>query len=214
MISRGRMPQHYKRGIIVPIAKSNRDRTIKVNNRGITLLTVFYKIFDKIMLNREKQWFQRNEVIDELHRAGKSHCSCLHTSFLLQEAISYNLARGENVYVTFLDIRKAFDTVYIPGLLYKLYQNGLNMGIWRLISDSYHAFECSALIAGRPGPWFEPERGIHQGAPVSKPLCQIYVYDLLKQLRSHSHGAVIGKTDITSPTYVDDIAICSLYTTG
>ena len=47
MLSRGRMPQHYKRGLIVPIPKSNRDCTIKDNNRGITLLTVFYKIFDK-----------------------------------------------------------------------------------------------------------------------------------------------------------------------
>ena len=41
---------------------------------------------------------------------------------LLQEAVSYNLARVEKVYVFFLDIRKAFDTICIPGLLYKLYQ--------------------------------------------------------------------------------------------
>ena len=145
------------------------------------------------MLNRGKQWFQRKEVIDELQGAGKTHCSCLHTSLLLQEAISYNLARGENVYVAFLDIRKAFDTVYIPGSLYKLYQNGLNTRIWRLISDFNHGFECAALIEGQPGPWFEPQRGIHQGAPLSMPLYQIYIDDLLKQLRSHSHGAVIGK---------------------
>ena len=147
-------------------------------------------------------------------RSWQSPLLMLHTSLLLQEAISYNLARSENVYVAFLDIRKGFDTVYIRGLLYKLYQNGLNMRIWRLISDSYHGAECATLIAGQPGPWFEPQRGIHQGAPLSMPLYQIYIDDLLKQLRSHSHGAVIGKNGITCPTYADDIAICSLYKTG
>ena len=40
---------------------------------------------------------------------------------LLQEVVAYNLSKGENVHVTFLDMKKAFDTVYIPGLLYTLY---------------------------------------------------------------------------------------------
>ena len=44
---------------------------------------------------------------------------------LLQEVVAYNLSKGENVHVAFLDIKKAFDTVYIPGLLYKLYTLGM-----------------------------------------------------------------------------------------
>ena len=84
---------------------------------------------------------------------------------LFQETISYNLSKGESVYVAFMDIRKAFDTVYIPGLLYKLYNLELSMKTFKLISDSYQNYECAALVAGCPGSWFKPQRGIHQGGP-------------------------------------------------
>ena len=48
IIHREKLPQHYKRGLIVPIPKVNKDRVIKDNNRGITLLTTFYKILERV----------------------------------------------------------------------------------------------------------------------------------------------------------------------
>ena len=44
---------------------------------------------------------------------------------LLQEVVSYNMSKEENVHVALLDIKKAFDTVYIPGILYNLYILGM-----------------------------------------------------------------------------------------
>ena len=41
-----KVPAHYKRGLIVPIPKPGKDSSSKDNNRGITLLTVIYKLFD------------------------------------------------------------------------------------------------------------------------------------------------------------------------
>ena len=93
---------------------------------------------------------------------------------LLQEVVVYNLSKGENVHVAYFDIKKAFDTVYIPGLLYKLYTLGMEKKIWKIAQDSYN-FQCAALVAGELGPWFVPERSIHQGAPLSKPFYQIYI---------------------------------------
>ena len=111
IIHREKLPRHYKRGLIVPIPKVNKDRVIKDNNRGITLLTTFYKILERELLNREKDWFSRKTVIDELQGGGRKHCSSLHTTMLLQEVVACNLSKGENVHVAFLDIKKAFDTV-------------------------------------------------------------------------------------------------------
>ena len=151
----------------MPIPKADKDRTVKDNNRGITLLSVLYKVLEKVILLREQKWFQDKNNINELQGAGKEHCSCLHTSMVLQEVIAQNLSKGESVYVAFLDIKKAFDTVFIPGLMYKLYMCGMRLKPWRLIQDSYTNYECAAYVAGRPGSWFIPERGIHQGAPLS-----------------------------------------------
>ena len=102
----------------MPIPKAHRDKSIKDNNRGITLLPVLYKLLERILFKRERKWFSDNDVIAEIQGAGQAHCSSLHTSMLLQELIAEHRHKGESVYVAFLDIRKSFDTVWIPGLLY------------------------------------------------------------------------------------------------
>ena len=69
------------------------------------------------MLSREKEWLSHPDVIDDLQGAGQNKCSSLHTSMVLQEVIQANVEKGQSVYVAFLDIKKAFDTVWVPGLL-------------------------------------------------------------------------------------------------
>ena len=70
------------------------------------------------------------------------------------------------------------------------------------------------IVAGEPGPWFVPERGIHQGAPLSMPFYQIYINDLLHSLRTSTCGVMINDIDMTCPAYADDVAICALHKTG
>ena len=115
-----RIPVCYKRGLIVPIPKPSKDQTVQDNNRGITLLPVLYKLLERILLTRERHYFTNHDVVDEIQGAGQEKCSCLHTSLLLQETIAENTIKGATVYVAFLDIKKAFDMVWIPGLMYKL----------------------------------------------------------------------------------------------
>ena len=210
MVTAETLPQHYKRGLIVPIPKARKDPTVKVNNRGITLLSVMYKLFEMILLDRETEWLKRHDVIDELQGAGQDKCSSLHVSMLLQEAIAYNRNKGSSVYVAFLDIRKAFDTVWIPGLLLKLSTLGMNRKSLRLVSDGYKHFQCSVYIDGSWDDWFLPERGVHQGAPLSMRLYQIYGNELIYMLKNNIHGLMIGNINVTSPSFADDIATGTL----
>ena len=70
------------------------------------------------------------------------------------------------MYGAFLDTRKAFDTVWIKGLLYQCYQKGMNSKMWRLVKNGYEGFQCAAYINGSRAEWFSPEQGVHQGAPL------------------------------------------------
>ena len=205
------IPKYFKKGLLVPIPKPHKDVLIKDNNRGITLMPVFYKLFEKIMIEREKTWLQNNAVIDAIQSAGKEKLSCLHTSFVVQETIAYSLNRGSSVYAAFLDARKAFDTVWIDGMLHKLLMSGINIKLWQLIKSGYTDFECAVFIGGETGDWFQPKRGVHQGAPLSMYLYLIYVNDMIVKLRQCGHGITIGRTIITSPAHADDITLMALY---
>ena len=83
-----------------------------------------------------------------------------------------------------------------------------------LIKDSYSGFKCAVSIAGKRAPWFVAKRGVHQGAPFSMRLYQVFVNDLLVQLRKHRFGVYIHDIKMTCPAYADDITIMSLYKPG
>ena len=194
--------------------KSQEDPTVEDNTRGITLLSVLYKLLEMIILEREKDWLEQNDVIDEVQGAGPSKCSSLHVSMLLQEAISYNRNKGNSVYIAFLDIRKAFDTVWVPGLLFKLRQFEMNRKALRFVSEGYKNFQCSVIIDGSCDGWFLPERSVHQVAPLSIRLYQVYVNELLQRIKSNTHGLMIDDIKVTCTSFADDIATGALYKGG
>ncbi len=126
-------PKQFKIGVIIPIPKSDKDRAIQDNNRGITLLGTVAKIYDKAMLNRISKWVKENKLIDDLQGASQEHCSSLHTNWLVRETISHYNERGSTVYVASLDVAKAFDTIWHHRFFYMLHKLGLDEKIWRLI---------------------------------------------------------------------------------
>ena len=214
IIKSEKIPNHLKRGLLVPIPKVGKDATIKDNNRGITLLPALYKLLETIILDREQPWFTSSDVIDELQGAAQENCSSLHTSMLLQETVAEYTQKGEPVYVAFLDIRKAFDSVWIPGLMHKLYTAGLNRKSLNLIREAYTNFQCSSYIAGKTEKWFVVTRGVHQGAPLSMRLYQVFINELIVTLKSGFFGMTVCGINVTCPTSADDMALMSVYKIG
>ena len=208
------IPQYLKRGLIVPIPKPGKDSSIKDQNRGLTLLPTIYKLFEMVILDRERKWLCENNIISDLQGAAQESCSSAHVSLLLQETINYNLSKGENVYIAFLDIKKAFDTVWVSGLIYKLFKLGMDPMAVCLISESFKDFQCTAYIAGETGTWFKPQRGVHQGAPLSMTLYEIYINELLQELKACPFGLCLMGLNVNCPSYADDISTGTLSKTG
>ena len=194
-------PNELKRGIIVPIPKGNKDHSDPNNFRGITLMSSLSKTYDKILLERHEPWIK--DQLSELQGVSQPNASSLLTAMLLKEAIKQNKV----TYVALLDVKKAFDSVWIEGMLYKLLKMGMDKQLWAIINDSYKGFKCSINIAGGISDWFTPEQGVHQGDIFSMYLYCLYNNDLLRELREIPCSILIGNITVPSPAFVDDISI-------
>ena len=152
-------------------------------------------------------------VFNGLQGACLKGCSSLSTTLLLRETIAHNLDRGSSVYVCLLDARKAFDSVWYPGLFFKLNLLGCNINLWRVLWDYYQGFECCVFVAGGHTNWFQIQQGVHQGAPFSMRLYVAYNNDLLDELQSSDLGAGISspRVNLCCPAYADDIAIVAIH---
>ena len=115
------IPLYLKRGIIIPIPKGTKDASIQNNNRGITLVSVLVKIYQKAVLKRHHDHEAPDDKNDILQGVGLAGASSIHTAWLLRETVAANIEQDACVYVSLLDTTKAFDTVWVSGLFHKLY---------------------------------------------------------------------------------------------
>ena len=201
------IPINFRRGVQVPLYKGKNACTLDMNNyRGITLLTNFNKIFEILIWNRLEDWWKRSGVISNLQGACRKGQSCVHTAYLLQETVSSALERKKNVFVAFYDVSKAFDTVWIKGLFFKLYNMGIRGITWRLLYRSYIDFFCKVRIGDETSNWFQMRCGIHQGVFLSLIKYVAFINDLIIELRDSQLCCNIHGIMSTPPGYADDLA--------
>ncbi|CAB4004921.1 Hypothetical predicted protein [Paramuricea clavata] len=105
--------------------KSKVDEIFEKLREGISLLPCINQMLKRIVLSRlqkeEKYSHQREQ-------------DALTTSFVIDEVVNHCREEKEKVYVAYMDITKAFDTMWIDAMLFKLHYNkGIAGKTWRLI---------------------------------------------------------------------------------
>ena len=97
------IPQNFRKGTQIPLYKGKNTCTLDPNNyRGITLLTSLNKVFEILIWERLKGWWEDVQVISPLQGACRSGRSCLHSALTLQETISVGLGTRKRVLVSYL----------------------------------------------------------------------------------------------------------------
>jgi hypothetical protein len=112
-------PSLWKHARVISILKTGKDPALPSSYRTISLLDVIGILFEKILLARIlREVSERGLMRDEQFRFRPGHSTSLKLARLV-ERMSRNF--GEKLTgAVFLDVAKAFDTVWIDGLLYKL----------------------------------------------------------------------------------------------
>jgi hypothetical protein len=206
------IPENFRKGIAIPLFKGgNKDQLDKDSYRKITLLSVICKVFETLTMKRSDEWFLEEDRLGKLQEAEQEKFSSIQTSLLVREIVEHNRERKSDVYIAFLDTRKAFDCVWIDGLFHKLYKMGLNGKLWRLLRSWYQDFRCAVKVNGDLSEWFQVHQGVFQGSKWSMRMFQAFHRDFLQLLCKSGSGCTVYSIPAACPAYADDVTILALF---
>ena len=161
----------------------NLDHTNPSNYRPITLLPVLGKNLEKIIKNIIERSI--GHCIPGYQFGFKSKCSTIHPLTILINNIETTKLNGHKTVALFMDICKAFDSVWHKGLIYKLYQRRCPKYIILLIDSLLQNRKLKVKIQNTHSNEFTPEQGLPQGSPLSPLLYNIYCSDMYDQNVEH-----------------------------
>ena len=131
--------------------------------------------------------------------------------FSLYDTLVRRKRAGKKSYLFFIDLKKAFDTVWWDGLLRAVHDAGIRGKTWRIIRSVYSDIQVSTLVDGHPSRWVQATVGVRQGCPLSPVLFNIYINSLAKKLEelAETHGVEIVGSWLDALMYADDVVAIS-----
>ena len=211
--------------ILIRLFKNKGDKRQCDNYRGISFLVVTSKLFTRVILNRVQTVIDRQLMAEQ---AGfRANRSTIDQIFILKMAMEKSREFNKPIFMCFIDIQKAYDSVNRE-LLWKICrQYGLTEKIVCLLKLVHKDSRAQVRVEGELSDSFEIETGVMQGGIPSPVLFNVLFDFIIRKVLedanisgvrfSHGsndffHGAREKRTNIEVLTlmYADDLtAMCN-----
>lgn len=202
------VPADWREGYLVKIPKKG-DLSSCSNYRGITLLSIPGKVFNRILLNRMK------EAVDPHLRdqqAGfRKERSCTDQIATLRIILEQSLEWNSPLYVNFLDYEKAFDSVDRQTLWKLLRHYGVPEKITNIIRKSYERMTCRIVHGRQLTDAFEVHTGVRQGCLLSPFLFLLAIDWVMKTSTDQKRNGIQWTLwkQMDDLDFADDLALLS-----
>ena len=193
-LSFGVFPQKLKIAKVIPIHKSGPTDKIE-NYRPISLLTSLSKSFDKLLLKRLVSFFDTHKILVPVQLGFHRAHSIIHPIIDLITICFDAIEEKKFTNLTFLDIKKAFDTACHKKSLLKLHHYGIRGIANHLLKSYLTERKQSVSLNDITSTTLTIEYGVPQGSILGPLLFLIYINDL-------PNGSVI-----TPRFFADDTAL-------
>lgn len=174
----GVFPDALKIATVIPLHKKGAMSDVS-NYRPISLLSVFSKIFEKVMHSRFKNYFNKYNILHENQfgfRKGHSTTDALISSL---DYINMSTKSKKFIIGLFCDISKAFDTVNHDILLKKLEFYGIRGAVLNWVTSYlYNRVQCT-VVNNVKSDLEHISCGVPQGSVLGPLFFLIYINDII-----------------------------------
>lgn len=200
--------EEWRNSVLILIYKKG-DYSRKENYRGISLLCTAYKIYTEILRGRLEKEIKERMLLPESQAGFRKGRSTLDNIFILNHLIQREKGMKEKkIYILFVDLKVAFDTVEREKLWQILKEKGVSKEIRLRIRKIYKETKVAIKSKEKMAEEFWTFRGVRQGCILSPFLFNMYIADLDKYFREREIGGLkLDKERIWSVAYADDVVL-------
>ncbi len=184
----GHFPKKWKIANIVPLHKKGSVHDFKMY-RPVSLLPCISKVLEKLIFKEVYLHLRSNEILSNFQSGFTPGDSTINQLIHINDSILKSMDNGEDTIGCFLDLTRAFDTVWHKGLLYKLRKYGIcdHFGGSKLYSwfESYLSDRGHRVtIDGKGSSIRYINAAVPQGSVLGPLLFLIYINDITDGIES------------------------------
>ena len=174
----GRIPDDWRKSTMTTLYKGKGDPLSCGAYRGIKLLELGLKVFDRIMDRR----IRNKVVIDECQFGFMPGRGTVDAIFIIRQLQEKYIGKNRKLYFGFVDLEKAFDRVPREVVKWALRKEGVEEWLIKTVMYTYVDARTAVRVGNGLSEDFEVKVGVHQGAVLSPLLFIIVMQAITKHV--------------------------------
>ena len=135
-LSTGNFPENWNESFVVLLHKSG-SKLEPSNYRGSSITSNLGNLFNRVIHSRLLKFINNMFLISENQIGFKAKNRTVDHLFSLKTTIDQYKTKKKKVFAAFIDLRKAFDTIWRVGLFYKLLKSHMSKQLFNIILSMY-----------------------------------------------------------------------------
>ena len=188
----GEIPKQFKHGIVIPIKKEDKPGSDPASYRPITLTSHLGKLLETIINRRLNKVLTKLKIIHK-NQSGFRHKRQTHDHII---RLTHDVNKGRNygtpIAAVFLDLEKAFDTIWREGTLEELQEIGITGNTYNYISSFLSDRTFQVRVGNTLSDTKTQVNGVPQGAVISPTIFNILI-NKVNKLQNHFPNTKMGQ---------------------
>src|SRR6267154_1581528 len=174
------IPISWKTSIVKPILKPNKDSSDINSYRPISITNTIIKLIEKIIVKRLNWYLEKNSLLNPNQAGFRKNFSTCDPIVRLNHEIDFSVSHGYHSIAILIDFTRAFDLIWVDGLLTKIYNLKITGNTYKFIKNFLTDRINIVKIGTSFSSLFALQNGTPQGSSLSPLLFLIMTNDFPK----------------------------------